>query len=149
MNQFFCPIHQKSATQFFLPICRLAHCDVPPWTNTHYLTQATPEKNLINHGSFCFARRAGSDVILTPKIMQETSPKFHFYIQLFSFTLKSKILVAAYTANIYSGKWDTHKKCKSYKYLPQILQCRSVDITVNHCKSVFTFFHCNWSSDTM
>ena len=53
------------------------------------------------------------------------------------------------TANIYSGKWDTRKKCKSYKYLPQILQCRSVDITVNHCKSVFTFFHCNWSSGTM
>ena len=24
----------------------------------------------------------------------------------------------AYTANIYSGKWDTRKKCKSYKYLP-------------------------------
>ena len=23
-----------------------------------------------------------------------------------------------YTANIYSGKWDTRKKCKSYKYLP-------------------------------
>ena len=22
------------------------------------------------------------------------------------------------TANIYSGKWDTRKKCKSYKYLP-------------------------------
>ena len=23
-----------------------------------------------------------------------------------------------YTANIYSGNWDTRKKCKSYKYLP-------------------------------
>ena len=46
-----------------------------------------------------------------------------------------------YTANIYSGKWDTRKKCKSYKYLPSILQCKNVDITVNHCKSVFTFFH--------
>ena len=22
-----------------------------------------------------------------------------------------------YTANIYSGKWDARKKCKSYKYL--------------------------------
>ena len=54
-----------------------------------------------------------------------------------------------YTANIQSGKWDTRKKCKSYKYLPYILQCRSVDITVNHCKSAFTFFHCNWSSGTM
>ena len=31
------------------------------------------------------------------------------------------------------------KKCKSYKYLPYTLQCRSVDVTVNHCKSLFTF----------
>ena len=31
------------------------------------------------------------------------------------------------------------KKCKSYKYLPYTLQCRSVDVTVNHCKSVFTW----------
>ena len=23
-----------------------------------------------------------------------------------------------HTANIYSGNWDTRKKCKSYKYLP-------------------------------
>ena len=47
----------------------------------------------------------------------------------------------AYTANIFSGKWDTRKKCKSYNYLPSILQCKNVDITVNYCKSVFTFFH--------
>ena len=33
------------------------------------------------------------------------------------------------------------KQCKSYKYLPYTLQCRSVDVTVNHCESVFTFFH--------
>ena len=32
------------------------------------------------------------------------------------------------------------KKCTSYKYLSYILQCRSVDVTVNPCKSVFTFF---------
>ena len=25
---------------------------------------------------------------------------------------------SAHTANIYSGNWDTRKKCKSYKYLP-------------------------------
>ena len=25
-------------------------------------------------------------------------------------------------------------------YLPYTLQCSSVDVTVNHCKSVFTFF---------
>ena len=32
------------------------------------------------------------------------------------------------------------KKCKSYKYLPYtFIQCRSVDITVNHCKSVLHF----------
>ena len=41
------------------------------------------------------------------------------------------------------------KKCKSYKYLPYTLQFRSVDDTVNHCKSVFTFFHCAWSNDYM
>ena len=32
------------------------------------------------------------------------------------------------------------KKCKSYNYLPYTLQCRSVDVAVNHYKSVFTFF---------
>ena len=31
---------------------------------------------------------------------------------------KNRILGKDYTANIYSGKWDTRKKCKSYKYLP-------------------------------
>ena len=44
-----------------------------------------------------------------------------------------------HTANIYSGNWDTHKKVYKYKYLPYTLQCRSVNVTVNHCKSVFTF----------
>ena len=53
----------------------------------------------------------------------------------------------SYTANIYSGKWNTCKKCKSYKYLPCILQCRSVDFIVNHFKLVFDFFHCTWSSN--
>ena len=38
-------------------------------------------------------------------------------------------------------------KCKSYKCLPYTLQCRSIDVTVNHYKSVFTFFHCAWSSN--
>ena len=38
--------------------------------------------------------------------------------------------------------WTPVKKCKSYKYLPYTLKCRSVDVTVNHCKSVhITFFH--------
>ena len=31
---------------------------------------------------------------------------------------KVQIRHANYTANIYSGNWDTRKKCKSYKYLP-------------------------------
>ena len=26
--------------------------------------------------------------------------------------------------------------------MPYTLQCRSVDVTVNHCKSVFTYFRC-------
>ena len=26
-------------------------------------------------------------------------------------------ITTVYTANIYSGNWDTRKKCKSYKYL--------------------------------
>ena len=35
----------------------------------------------------------------------------------------------------YSGKWDTWKKCTLYKYLPYtVLQCRSLDVRVNHCK---------------
>ena len=42
------------------------------------------------------------------------------------------------------------KKCTSYKYLPPCtLQCRSVDITVNHGKSVFTFCHCTWSGSVI
>ena len=54
-----------------------------------------------------------------------------------------------YTANIYSGNRDTRKKCTLYKHFPYTLQCRSVDITIKHCKSVFTFFHCTWSSNEM
>jgi hypothetical protein len=47
---------------------------------------------------------------------------------------------------IYTVKTGTPvKKCTCYKYLPYTLQCKSVDITVNHRKSVFTFFHCTWS----
>ena len=50
------------------------------------------------------------------------------------------------TANIYSRNWDAHKKCTSYKYLPYTLQCRSIDVTVNQCKSVFTFFYLTWGA---
>ena len=32
--------------------------------------------------------------------------------------INSMALHLHYTANIYSGNWDTRKKCKSYKYLP-------------------------------
>ena len=32
------------------------------------------------------------------------------------------------------------KKCKSYKYLPYTLQCRSANVTINYCKSVLHFF---------
>ena len=39
------------------------------------------------------------------------------------------------------------KKFESYRYLPYKLQCKSVDVTINHCKSVFTFFCCPWSSN--
>ena len=52
----------------------------------------------------------------------------------------NSLLGSFQTANICSGKWDTCKKCKNYKYLPYILRCRSVDLIVNHCKLVFTFF---------
>ena len=34
---------------------------------------------------------------------------------IFRMLMKGKF--DAYTANIYSGNWDTSKKCKSYKYL--------------------------------
>ena len=47
----------------------------------------------------------------------------------------------------YSGNWDTRKKWTLYKYLPYTLQCRSVDTTINHCKSVLHLFHCTWSSN--
>ena len=70
-------------------------------------------------------------------------------LAVFLFWFKTGNKKERHTANIYSGKWDTRKKCKSYKYLLSILQCKNVDITVNHCKSVFTFFHCNLSSGTM
>ena len=65
----------------------------------------------------------------------------HAYrIRIFSglqFSFFTEKITFGCTANIYSGKWDTRKKCKSYKYLPSILQCKSVDITVNHCKSLY------------
>ena len=51
-----------------------------------------------------------------------------------------------HTANIYSGIKDM-EKCTLYKNLLYTLQCRSVDLTVNHCKTVLNLFHCAWSSN--
>ena len=54
--------------------------------------------------------------------------------------LQSSILNALHCKYIqwdYSGNRDTHKK-----YLPYTLQCRSVNIRVNHCISVLRLFHC-------
>ena len=63
------------------------------------------------------------------------------------YVLLKRVRQLMYTANIYSGNWDTRKKCKSYKYLPSILPRKSVDFIVKHCKLVFTFFHCTKSSN--
>ena len=57
-------------------------------------------------------------------------------------------LFCSVTQQIYIVETGTPiKKSNNYKYLPYTLQYRSVGITVNHCKSVFTFFHCTWSSN--
>ena len=85
-----------------------------------------------------------------PKECINLNKEYPFYDKnIWKVTTLSLLLLCktTHTANIYSGNWDTHKKCTSYKYLPYTLQYRSVDITVNHCKSVFTFFHCTWSSN--
>ena len=56
-------------------------------------------------------------------LIEEDMELSHIYlavIETWSTFQDSSISLARqnHTANIYSGKWDTRKKCKSYKYLP-------------------------------
>ena len=64
-------------------------------------------------------------------------PYLHFlYCAYVSYVSRKCIMHCKYIWWDYSGNWDTWKKCTLYKYLPKTLPCRSVDVTVNHCKSV-------------
>ena len=56
------------------------------------------------------------------------------------FLLAAIYLRCKYIQYNYSGKWDTWKKCTLWKYLQYTVQCRSVDVTVNYCKSLSVTF---------
>ena len=79
------------------------------------------------------------------KMKKRLSLQLHTLIVEFLDMIKLD-LPRKYTAYIYRGNRDTLKKnvkitciCHSH------VQCRSIDVTVNHRKSVLTFFHCNCS----
>ena len=69
-----------------------------------------------------------------PSIVAHNRPQTELGERLSLRTLSDCSTAMLCTLQIYAvGTGTPVNKCKSYKYLPYTLQCRSLDVTVNHC----------------
>ena len=69
---------------------------------------------MLRHARLCAAVFTAADIKLRSPLLPTVSSSFSTKKLIFA----SRIRTCNYTANIYSGNWDTRKKSKSYKYLP-------------------------------